>query len=323
MPDQKALQLFQPAGYIITTLREEHVQTCCLLEGRAFSKLREEWGQPPHPPRREDWLRHHIRSSPDNNLVALLDDKVIGFSLTHHWGSLGWLGPIVVDPDRQGLGLGRELVERSVAVLERLGCQSIALETWPHHNLNVALYIKCGFKPGKLVFVLEKHVNEAKTYFSGQWLSHVSQPEMWLDRLSALSDSIIPGLDYRPMMRYTLECGLGDVALWDQDGEVEATAVVHLESYSQVSPPDYAAVELLMIRPGSEDRLDDLLLQLEGWSASVGRSRVRLSVPGHHAETLYHLLQERSYRLSKTRLRMAVKEQDIPDHRVNFLSYAI
>ena len=323
MPDQRAYQSPQLAGYIITALREEHVEACCLLEGLAFSRLREEWGQPPHPPRRADWLFHHIRSSPDNNLVALSDGKVIGFSLTHHWGSLGWVGPIVVDPERQGIGLGRELVNRSVAVLERLNCQSIALETWPHHTLNLALYIKCGFRPGNLIFVLEKHVGEVEAHFSGQWLSHIPCPENWLDRLSALSDKIVPGLDYRPMMRYTLECQLGDVAFWEQDGEAEAAAVVHLESYSQVTSPDYAAVELLMIQPGSESRLDDLLLQLEGWAASVGRSRVRLSVPGRHAEALYHLLGERGYRLSKTRLRMAVREQDVPPEGVNFLSYAI
>jgi ribosomal protein S18 acetylase RimI-like enzyme len=323
MPDQRAYQPPQLAEYVITALGEEHVVACCLLEGVAFSKLREEWGQPPHPPRREDWLRHHVRSSPDNNLVALSDGKVIGFSLTHHWGSLGWLGPIVVDPQRQGLGLGRELIRRSVAILERLNCQSIALETWPHHNLNVALYIKCGFRPGELIFVLEKRASEAKTHFAGQWLSHVSQPESWLDRLSALSGKVVPGLDYRPMMRYTLECRLGDVAFWERDGEAVSAAVVHLESYSQVPSPDYAAVELLLIQPGSETHLDDFLLQLEGWAASIGRSSVRLSVPGRHAGALYHLLQERGYRLNKTRLRMAVREQDVPAERVNFLSYAI
>ncbi len=156
MPERDGVPVSRTTQYTVTAIREEHAEACCALEALAFNRLRDEWDQPWQPPRKIDWMLYHIRSSPHNNLVALVDGEMIGFSMVHDWGSLGWLGPIVVAPEWQGLGLGRDLTLRSRLILEERGCQTIALETWPHFPRNVALYIKSGFMPVDLVAVLEK-----------------------------------------------------------------------------------------------------------------------------------------------------------------------
>ncbi len=309
--------------YTLTTLYDEHVEACCRLEALAFNRLRDEWQQPSQPPRRHTWMQNHIRVFPQNNLVAQIDGEVIGFGMTHRWGSLGWVGPIVVDPDQQGHGLGHDLIIRSRCILEEQGCQTIGLETWPHFPRNVALYIKTGFAPVDLISILEKNVAGHATSFDGRWLSEAVQPDRLVEALTHLSGSIAAGLDYHALIDYTLACQLGDVAIWGPDDRPEAAVVIHFESYAGKPAPSYASAELLIARPGKESHLDDWLTQLEGIAASAGRTSLRLPVPGRHAGGLGHLIRDRGYRLVKTRLRMAYREQPIPAEYVNYLSYAV
>lgn len=80
------------------------------------------------------------------SLVATdAEDRVIGciaFSPVFVDGQAdGWfgLGPVAVRPDRQGRGVGRLLIERGLADLERLGARGCALIGKP------ALYGRFGF----------------------------------------------------------------------------------------------------------------------------------------------------------------------------------
>jgi hypothetical protein len=243
--------------------------------------------------------------------------------LTHRWGSLGWLGPIVVAPSWQGRGLGLEMAARSRLILEEQGCQTIALETWPHYAPNIAVYVKTGFAPHDLVLMLEKHVAANGEAITAQWLSQAEQRAALSDSLADLSASLLPGLDYRPLFDYTLACQLGDVAVWGPDGSPDAAAVVHLESYTRAPTPAYAGIELLMVRPGLKSQLDQYLRELEAIAARAWRRSMRLSVPGSQAGVLSHLVGERGWRVVKTRLRMASRHQVASADSVNCVSYAI
>ncbi len=323
MPDRATHQPQQSQSHSLIALRDEHAETCCLLEAKAFNRLRVAWGQPEQRPRRLGWMQRHIRTCPHNNLVALFGDEVIGFSLTHHWGSLGWLGPIVVAPGWQGHGLGLEMAARSRMILEEQGCQTIALETWPHYPPNIALYVKTGFAPHDLILILEKRLTANGETITAQWLSQTEQRAALSDSLADLSASLLPGLDYRPLLDYTLACQLGDVAVWGPDRSPDAAAVVHLESYSQAPTPAYASVELLMVRPGLELQLDQYLRELEAIATREWRHSIRLAVPGSQPGVLGHLVGECGWRVVKTRLRMTSRYQAAAADSVNCVSYAI
>jgi hypothetical protein len=268
-------------------------------------------------------LAYYIELHPQGGSVALADGQVIGFSLAHVWGSLGWVGPVAVEPAWQGHGIGHELSRRALRTLRQRNCLTIGLETWPHHLHNIALYLKVGFNPGPLVAVLERDVTGASKPFTGRRLSDVSQPDLLLDDLAGLSSAIVSGTDYRPLMQSTIACGLGDVYVWESESQPEAAAVIHYALRSEAPPPDYANAELLMVRPGKETLLDSLLSEIEGLAASAGRTRVRIAVCSCHVDGLRYLITGCGYRLVKVRLRMYSRQQPVPPERINYLSYAV
>ncbi|GLP94775.1 GNAT family N-acetyltransferase [Paraferrimonas sedimenticola] len=55
-----------------------------------------------------------------------------------------WIGGIYVDPQHRGLGLGRQLVERLMAIAKRAGVKQLYLQT---ERLDGGLYSPLGFKP--------------------------------------------------------------------------------------------------------------------------------------------------------------------------------
>lgn len=79
------------------------------------------------------------------SLVADEAGRVVGhiaFSpVTISDGSIGWygLGPISVDPEWQGRGVGRALMERGIAALHRIGANGCVLVGEP------AFYVRFGF----------------------------------------------------------------------------------------------------------------------------------------------------------------------------------
>jgi ribosomal protein S18 acetylase RimI-like enzyme len=312
----------QATVFTTEALEEQHVEACSALEARAFNVLRQQWEQPEQPPRRRDWLAYQSQHQPDLAFVTLAGDRVIGFSMGHVWGSLGWLGPIAVDPAWQGHGIGQVLTDKALNAIRAKGCRTISLETWAHSTHNIAFYLKSGFSPGPLTLVFEKPTPQVEAPFDGWRLSEVTELELIIRALADLSGAVVAGLDYGPMIRATLDLRLGDVYLWGDTQAPSAMAVIHTESHMESPPPAYASAELIVIRPGREAVLPGLLAQMEGLARSLSKDRLRVSLSAIHRPGIERLI-ERKYRLIKTRLRMYGEQQPVPPERVNYLSYVV
>jgi len=309
--------------YLIVPLIEDHVPACCSLEALAFNRLRQAWGQAAQPERRKDCLAHYIRLFPEGAVGALADGRIVGFCISHAWGTLGWIGPIAVEPEWQGRGIGRELTRLVLQALEARRPLTIALETWPHYPVNLQFYLTAGFSSGPLVLVLEKQIHAETTPFTGLRLSDLPDLSDNLRRLALLAGQIHVGLDYTAPIRTTLECGLGEALLWGEALQPDALALVHMASQHQAPPSEWADVQLLAARPGTEASLEEWLRQLEGVAFRSGRTRLRLSVSGFHRETLLKLVRDQDYRVVKLRLRMYSRELAVAPEAVNFISYGI
>lgn len=308
--------------YIISPLCESHVEACSLLEANAFNQLRKEWGQPLQPPRRQDWLLYHTKKFPYCNNVALANNRVVGFCISHKWGSLGWIGPITVEPTFQGHGIGQELTKQAIQKLIARNCQIIGLETWPHRLPNIALYLKNGFNSGPLIFIFEKKITDVSNHFTGFKLSNGPSINQTIEGLTGLFNLITPGLDYSPLVMATLDCHLGSVYVWGSIEKPKATAIVHYETYLEEPSPNYAKIELFIVQPGKESIFDCLLEEVEGLAANAGRTSIRISLSSHHADGLRHLMSN-GYRLHKSRIRMYFKKQPIKPEYINYMSFAV
>jgi len=103
----------------------------------------------PHTSNTERYIINALRNADalSVSLVAEESEVVIGHvaasPITISDGSAGWygLGPISVIPDRQGQGLGAQLMENALEALKELGAKGCVLLGDPNY------YCRFGFKP--------------------------------------------------------------------------------------------------------------------------------------------------------------------------------
>jgi RimJ/RimL family protein N-acetyltransferase len=91
------------------------------------------------------------RRTPDGLLVAIRDGRIAG------WVKLGPATPLpssnhvkminglAVDPDQQGAGVGRALIEAAVERARALGARKVSLRVLGHNETARRLYERCGF----------------------------------------------------------------------------------------------------------------------------------------------------------------------------------
>ncbi|OKL48715.1 GNAT family N-acetyltransferase [Boudabousia marimammalium] len=61
-------------------------------------------------------------------------------------GMRGWIEDVVVDETARGKGLGRALIEESVAFAKEIGCKTVDLTSRPSREAANRLYQSCGFE---------------------------------------------------------------------------------------------------------------------------------------------------------------------------------
>ena len=92
------------------------------------------------------WLRHR---DPTGSFIAYDGPRPVGFIATDsHWdhGTVGAIHELVVDPEYQGMGLGRALLLRGMAYLRARGCRECELWVGERNERARALYRNLGFQ---------------------------------------------------------------------------------------------------------------------------------------------------------------------------------
>jgi ribosomal protein S18 acetylase RimI-like enzyme len=88
-------------------------------------------------------------------LVAVQDDQVVGYTYAgaegRDWmalrGPAGVLYDIIVDPERRRHGVGRMLLDATVAALKSLGATQLVLSTAQQNVAAQRLFASAGFRP--------------------------------------------------------------------------------------------------------------------------------------------------------------------------------
>jgi ribosomal protein S18 acetylase RimI-like enzyme len=90
-----------------------------------------------------DW-RDYLAFEPDGCLAAEIDGVLAGTATCIRYGeTVGWIGMVLVHPAHRRLGLGTELLGRTIAYLKGRGTRSIRLDATP---MGKAVYIPLGFR---------------------------------------------------------------------------------------------------------------------------------------------------------------------------------
>lgn len=96
-------------------------------------------------------------------LVAELNEEVIGYSYSgvegHDWMSLrgpaGVLYDIVVDPAHRGAGVGRTLLDATLAALQKMGARQVVLSTADRNETAQRLFARAGFRRTMIEMTLD------------------------------------------------------------------------------------------------------------------------------------------------------------------------
>jgi ribosomal protein S18 acetylase RimI-like enzyme len=209
-------------------VRQEDISEIIELQAIVWQDhfLRERNMQVPIMRRTHRNVNYYLKKEPDGCLVALVGEKIVGSVMSHVWGSVGWFGPLEVDPRYQDKGIGKALVAESVNYLRSKGCSTIGCETMASSARNLAFYHKLGFRSKSLSHVFYKVLADIPPEAMDNALSRQFQPNESISDYKNIWDRIQPGLDYSVEFNSLMVDDLGQIFVIDTE-QGSAHAIVH------------------------------------------------------------------------------------------------
>lgn len=118
----------------IISAKEEHLEDISILESICFSH--------PIPP---TVLYEDICVSGHPYLIAMMEDKVIGYGGMHVILDEAYIINLCIHPEYRGFGYGKKLLSSMIAKANELGAQSMTLEVRVSNAIALELYKDHGF----------------------------------------------------------------------------------------------------------------------------------------------------------------------------------
>jgi ribosomal-protein-alanine N-acetyltransferase len=95
-----------------------------------------------------DYFRHAERSM---FLVASLNDRIVGYLLTFVRGDYADVDSLAVLPRYRRKGIGKALMQRSIALLRRRGFETVYLNVREDNETAIQLYESLGFRKARRI----------------------------------------------------------------------------------------------------------------------------------------------------------------------------
>lgn len=234
------------------------------------------------------------------------DGAIAAFNVAHASGAEGWMGPLAVREDRQGTGLGKDVVRSGIDHLRAAGCRTIGLETMPRTVDNIGFYSGLGFVPGYLTVTLAIEAAAAGPKDGVEMLSTHSPRvrEGVIAECVALLESIAPGADYSREVRLTHELALGDTLLYRRGEQLASFALCHAAPL--VEGRSREELRVLKLVATDLDAFEALLQPLASFARRSATARVALRMQGEYSGA-YAAAVRAGARVRWTDLRMTLK----------------
>jgi putative acetyltransferase len=198
-------------------------------------------------------------------------------------GTLGWFGPLAVDPAVQRAGIGAALVARCVESWQSRGVALMGLETFGDSEFHVRFYGRFGFRPAWTGVTFSKDLTS--TGMPAGVTVGGTVPNV---------DFIYPGMDVVAEARATAECGAGAVVT-DDDG----VGIVHLRPTFQEPGSAFLPFSAATDRRS----FHRLVRAAEHLAGATNLTSMVVRVPGSAHSTM-DALDELGYRAGSTMVRM-------------------
>ena len=170
------------------------------------------------------WRASHVAA-----LGATAGGQLVGSNFATRWGSVGFFGPITVDPALQESGVGKALLAATMDQFDAWGTTQVGLFTFAHSAKHVALYQKFGFHARFLTAIMSAPAQRAQATTSWSRYSELSDAEKAavLRATCDVTDTLYPGLDLSDEIRAVHNQDLGETVLVHGADGLAAFAVCH------------------------------------------------------------------------------------------------
>jgi GNAT superfamily N-acetyltransferase len=237
-----------------------------------------------------------FHANPDGAFVGELDGRLIASGVIMDWGAAAVLGPLGVDPDHWGKGIGHQLMDTMTDYLDRREFDFTGLFTHPQSASHIRLYEQFGFWMQRITGVMMKPVAASAASPDYTLFSEFNDREFdhALALCLTLTDGLHPGLDLSREIRTVSELGLGDTLLLLRDGAPVGFAICHYGARSEASSARLM-VKFAMARSGEGDDFKLLLAACESLTARLGAPEIAAGANSGRPRA-YHLMKDAGYR---------------------------
>lgn len=248
--------------------------------------------------------RYALRDAADGAMVWRGErGEIVAFNIVHRSGVEGWMGPIAVRSEHQGIGAGKEIVRRGIDWLKTHGASVIGLETMPRTMDNIGFYSALDFVPGRLTLTttVDASYADKQALLFGR-LAERDKDDM-LQRCRELVGGIMAGYDHGREIQLTDELSLGDTLLLMKRDTLVGFALCHTAPLVEGRARE--DLRVLKLALADLSALEEMVRLLSDLARRSGTRRVSIRVQGEY-EAAYRRLIAMRARVRWSDLRMTL-----------------
>ncbi|MFR9800965.1 GNAT family N-acetyltransferase [Pseudonocardia sp. RS010] len=267
----------------IRPLRERDLEAADRIQRRAFAALVGGDEQ-----RDAELVRTRWAAANTAALGAFTATGQVGSVFATRWGSVGFVGPLSVEPELWDRGVGSQLFAAADGVLREWGVAHRGLFTFAHSPRHHRLYERFGYWPRFLTALMSRPVPAASSSAVPE-LGSALDREVLTAAAAGLASAVFPGLDVGGEIASVLDQKIGEVVLVGPAAAPAGLAVVHDGAGSEAGS-GVAYVKVGLVRPGSGADFAALVDACLAHAATVGAQRLVVGVNTARHRAYRHLV---------------------------------
>jgi GNAT superfamily N-acetyltransferase len=217
-------------------------------------------------------------ANPDGAFAADIDGTLVACGFVMDWGSVGLLGPLTVDVDVWGRGIGRAMLDAMTRYMDSRNFVLQGLFTHPQSPTHIRLYEAYGFRMQRISAVMERAVDVAPAMPpTARFYSELTEKDRQavLAECRRIADGTFAGLDLTREILSIEANGFGDTIVLGAEHALTGFACCHQGAGSEAGSAQ-TLVKFVAVDPGSDARaeFEKLMAACESFAALRGTKRL-------------------------------------------------
>lgn len=217
-------------------------------------------------------------ADPDGAFAADIDGTLVACGFVMDWGSVGLLGPLTVDVEVWGRGIGRAMLDAMTRYMDSRNFVLQGLFTHPQSPTHIRLYEAYGFRMQRITAVMDRAVDAAPEMPpTVRFYSELTEKnrQAALVECRRIADGAFSGLDLTREILSIDAKDFGDTILLGGEHALTGFACCHQGAGSEAGSAQ-TLVKFAAVSPGGDARteFENLIAACESFAALCGTKRL-------------------------------------------------